>query len=304
MFRRATNRPDSAAALRWAVALIASVAVHLLLGYLLVRGGVDPARMAAAAEEQSQLSIPVKLGIERSQAVTPNWLGFETPTPNVAQPSPVEQSQLTRAQGTALDNLARTMSAQVQAASSQAMADAQRVLEAFRAELAKAAAQAERNTPRPQPDPQPASETPPQPHAEPQTEPRSEPTEAQDDQQEGSPGLQDTRAADASSVPVEMRRSELGQVVAGKGLKINTTRLRLTDLQRAMGRPPSPLVEIFFDHTGKVSRARIPEGRGTGRADVDNALINAIYEWTAEGDRIGALGEADPPLLVRMRILF
>lgn len=293
------NVDNSGTIARWAVAVPVSIVVHLAIGYLLIKGGVDPARMAAAAEDQPKLEIPIKLGIERSEAVTPNWLGFETPTPHVAEPSPVEQSELTRAQGTELDNLAQAFAAQMQATTSQALADAQAVLDAFRAELAKAAAEALRNQPRPEPTPQ-ATPTPPRPEAQ----PTPEPTEAKDAQQQGSPGLQDTRAADASSVPVEMRRTQLGQVVAGEGVKINTTRIRLTDLQRSMGRPPSPLVEIFFDHEGRVSKARIPEGRGTGRADMDNALINAVYEWTAEGARIEALEESDPPLLVRMRILF
>ena len=292
------NQDQSGSAARWAVALPVSLIVHLAVGYLLIRSGVDPARMAAAAESQPKLEIPIKLGIERSEAVTPNWLGFATPTPHVAEPSPVEQSELTRARGTALDNMARALAAQMEAATAQTTASAQRVLDAFRAELAKAAAEAARNQPEPQPTPAP--QTP----AQPESQPASEPAEAHDQQQEGSPGLQDTRAADASSVPMEMRRTELGQVVAGHGVKINTTRIRLTDLQRSMGRPPSPLVEIFFDHTGRVSRARIPGGRGTGRSDIDNALINAIYEWTAQGERIDALEETDPPLLVRMRILF
>ena len=294
------NQDNSGSVARWAVALPASLAAHLLLGYLLIKSGVDPARMAAAAEDQPRLEIPIKLGIERSEAVTPNWLGFETPTPHVADPSPVEQSELTRAQGTEFDNLARALAAQVQATTSQALTDAQAVLDMLRAELARAAAEALKNQPKPEPKPTPAAETPPQP----QSDPAQEPTEATDSEQEGSPGQQDTRSADATSLQMEMRRTQLGEVLASEGLKINTTRIRLTDLQRAMGRPPSPLVEIFFDHEGKVSKARIPDGRGTGRSDMDNALINAIYEWTAQGKRIDAMTETDPPLLVRMRILF
>lgn len=171
------------------------------------------------------------------------------------------------------------------------------MLEAFRAELVRAQAEAEK---RAEPEPAPAAQTPPQPASEPSQEPKP----AEDDEQDGSPGQKDTRAADAVSLPTDVRRTDLGKVVAGEGLKINTTRLHLTDLQRAMGRPPSPLVEMFFDHTGRVSRARIPDGRGSGRSDIDQALINAIYEWTAQGEKIDALEEGDPPLLVRMRIMF
>lgn len=282
---------------RWAVAVPASVIVHLLVALALLRGGVDPARIADAAERATPLEIPIKLGIERSQAVTPNWLGFETPTPHVASPATVSQSELTRAQGDARDNLARAFAAQVQAATTQTLSDARTLLEAFRAELVRAQAEATQESPA---EPAPAAETPP----EPTTEPTPDPKPAEDDEQDGSPGLKDTRAADAVSLPTEVRRSELGKVIAGEGLKINTTRMHLTDLQRSMGRPPSPLVEIFFDHTGRVFRARIPTGRGTGRSDIDQALINAIYEWTAQGEKINALEEGDPPLLVRMRILF
>ncbi len=294
----AGTQPSRASTIaRWAIAVPASVVVHVLVALALLRGGVDPASIADAAERSTPLEIPIKLGIEKSEAVTPNWLGFEVPTPHVAAPSTVTQSELTRAVGDQRDNLARAFAAQVQAATTQTLSDARTMLEAFRAELARAQAEAASEA---KPEPTPAAETPPQPTTEPATEPKP----AEDDEQDGSPGKQDTRAADAVSLPTEVRRSELGNVVAGEGLKINTSRIHLTDLQRSMGRPPSPLVEIFFDHTGRVHRARIPEGRGSGRSDIDQALINAIYEWTAEGDKIKALKEGDPPLLVRMRIMF
>jgi len=284
-------------ATRWAVAVPASVIVHLLVALALLRGGVDPARIADAAERATPLEIPIKLGIERSQAITPNWLGFEIPEPHVASPATVSQSELTRAQGDARDNLARAFAAQVQAATTQTLSDARAMLEAFRAELVRAQAEAMNDR---QAEPTPTAETPPKPTIEPTPIPKP----AEDNEQDGSPGKKDTRAADAVSLPTEVRRTELGDVVAAQGLKINTTRMHLTDLQRSMGRPPSPLVEIFFDHTGRVFRARIPSGRGSGRSDIDQALINAIYEWTAEGEKIEALEEGDPPLLVRMRILF
>ena len=285
--------------LRWAIALPASLAIHAILGFALIQSGVDPARMAAAAENTSQLEIPIKLGIERSDAVTTNWLGFEEPEPQVAAPSRVEQSQLTRAEGDQADNLSRAVAASVQAATSEAVSETRAVLDALRAEFVRAMEQAAQSQPQPQPEP--AREAPQQ--REPRPQPPAESTTAEDSEQDGSPGQQDTRASPASSLPVEMRRTQMGRVVAAEGLKINTTRMRLTDLQRVRGRPPSPLVEIFFDHEGNVSRARIPRGRGSGRSDIDNALINAIYEWTATGERIDALEEGDRPLLIRMRIL-
>ena len=294
-----TEHPNGSAS-RWAIALPASVAVHLLLGIALLRGGLDPSHLAEAASQVRPIEIPLHLGIERSEADTPNWLGFETPTPHEASPSSVEQSQLTRALGEARDNLARALASQVQNATSQTIAQARQVLETLLAEIAQAQGQAQEPQPQPQPaQPQPAVE--PQPVAEPA--PKAEPT-PEPSSEDGSPGLVDDRAADASSLPSEIRRAELGRVVAGEGLRIQTTRIVLTDLQRFLGRAPSPLVEISFARDGTVAKAAIARGQGTGRNDLDQALINAIYRWTASGARLDALDEDDPPLLIRLRILF
>src|SRR6056297_2136536 len=105
----ARSDPSSRSVARWAIAVPASVACHLLVAVLVLRGGVDPANMAEAADRMPPLKIPIKLGIEKSDAVTPNWLGFETPAPHVAAPAPVEQSALTRAEGDQRDNLARAL---------------------------------------------------------------------------------------------------------------------------------------------------------------------------------------------------
>lgn len=286
---------------RWAIAVPASVACHLLVAVVVLRAGVDPAKMAEAADRMPPLEIPIKLGIEKSDAVTPNWLGFQTPTPHVATPAPVEQSALTRAEGDQRDNLARAASASLQATTSQALAQARAMLEVFREQLAEsmARAQSERRA-----KAQAENEAAAQPVEEPAPQPQpAEPTPAEDDQQDGSPGTQDTRAAPPSSEPIEMRRVELGKAISAEGLKINTTRMHLTSLQRARRPGGNPLVEIFFDHAGQVAKARISRGRGSGRSDIDQALINAIYEWTAEGEAIDELEDGDAPLLLRMRIL-
>lgn len=257
--------------------------------------------MAEAADRMPPLEIPIKLGIEKSDAVTPNWLGFETPTPHVAAPAPVEQSALTRAEGDQRDNLARTMAASIQDASASAVNQTRAVLDAFREQLAESLVQAEEER---LAQAQAEEQAPAQPAEKPapQSNP-TEPTQAEDDQQDGSPGTQDTRSAPPSSEPIEMRRVELGKAISAEGLKINTTRMHLTSLQRSRRPGGNPLVEIFFDHSGQVVKARIPRGRGSGRSDIDQALINAIYEWTAKGEAIDKLEDGDAPLLLRMRIL-
>lgn len=295
------GHPRAVPIARWAIALPASVGCHALVAVLLLRGGVDPGKMAEAAERMPPLEIPVKLGIEKSDAVTPSWLGFETPTPHVAAPSTTEQSPLTRAEGSQRDNFARTMAASLQASTAQALAEARTLLDVFRDRLAQSQAEARQ---RREAQAQEQTEAPAQPAEEPTPETvPAEPTPAQDDQGEGSPGIQDTRSAPPSSEPTDLRRLELGRVVSAQGLRINTTRMHLTSLQRAYRPSQSPLVEIFFDHEGKVSQARVPPGRGSGRSDIDQALINAIYEWTAQGEPIDQLQEGDAPLLIRMRIL-
>lgn len=110
---------------------------------------------------------------------------------------------------------------------------------------------------------QPQPVVQPQPVAEPakQSEPTPEPSN-----EDGSPGVADDRAADASSLPSEVRRAELGRVLAGEGLRIQTTRLVLTDLQRYLGRPPNPLVEISFGRDGTVVRAAIARGQARAAA--------------------------------------
>lgn len=293
---------------RWPAVVLASLALHAGLG-LALRHGVDAHAWAHAAERTTQ-ELPVRLGIDRSQASTPAWLGFVEPSPHAAPASSVEQSALTRRPGLADEPAA--LAGQVQASIMQGLEQAQRTAQALGRTLAELLEHAQQrgstDAQTPGEPAESASASPPrQAHRQAQpADPTPQPAEpaSAESAGQGTPGLADVREADASSLSMETSRQQLGRVLAGPGLRINTTRLRLTDLQRAMGRPPSPLVEIFFDHRGRVVRARIVPGQGTGRQDLDQALLNAIYEWTAQGERVQAMSATDRPLLVRLRILF
>ncbi|MEO1009028.1 MAG: hypothetical protein AAFX79_10695 [Planctomycetota bacterium] len=307
---RGANRgaERGAAAGRWAVAVPVSVLAHVALA-VLVWQRADAAAMAASANASGP-EIPIKLGIDRSEAVTPTWLGFETPTPHSARLSTTEQSPLTRAEGEARDDEASAAAAsepqppafseaEVAEAMSRMVGDAGELIAQLRGRFAAARAEAAeraRDAAREAAREAEAAESTPRPESTSQT--------GDDGEGEGSPGIEDDREADATSRTVEIERAQLGRVVAAEGLRINTSRLELTDLQRFIGRPPSPLVELFFDYRGRVISARIPPGRGTGRSDIDASLTNAMYEWTAMGARIEAMVEGDEPLLVRMRIRF
>jgi len=297
------SRAADHAGRRLAAALVLSLALHAAAVLWLLGGPVSAGAAAVTPPKP-----PVALGIERSEAQTVAWLGFADPTEHNAQPSAVDQSQLTRAPGQREDNLARRAASAASEALARASRTASRAAAALREALRRQRELASKRETTPNDDtpPEPDDQQAPQPADAPAPEPQASQSDsdAADDSQRGSPGEADDRAADAASKPTDVRRRVLGRVLATQGLRIRTTRLRLTDLQEAFGRPPSPLVEIFFNHKGVVVEARVVEGQGTGRPDVDQALVNAIFEWTAAGPPIERLEPGQRPLLVRMRILF
>lgn len=88
-----------------------------------------------------------------------------------------------------------------------------------------------------------------------------------------------------------------GEVVARRGVRINTIAPRFTVPTRLAAVPRSPLYNIRFNAKGKV--VDVETIRSTGYASVDSPLIIAIYKWTAEG-RIAD----DGFLLERLQIHF
>lgn len=82
--------------------LALSVAVHLVAGVLLGRQSLVPiAPDDALASDEPDRSPPLRLGIDRSNAATINWVGFETPTEHAASKSSVEQAAVTPVVGSA-----------------------------------------------------------------------------------------------------------------------------------------------------------------------------------------------------------
>jgi len=94
--------------------------------------------------------------------------------------------------------------------------------------------------------------------------------------------------------------------IVGKGLEILTVRPRYTAAVRLSAVPANPIVVMWFDASGKVSRAEfLRDGKklySSGVVGVDQPLLNAIYQWKAKGKRIDALDVDDPKSLVEVSI--
>ncbi len=157
----------------------------------------------------------------------------------------------------------------------------------------------------PEPAPSPADMGPPAPPppepapAPPPAEPPARPTPPAP---EGAPGEPDPRAADAA-----MRRraealdvSRLGRPLQASGdLEITTVRPTWSlQVRNAYSPRRNPYMEIRFGPDGRVRLARfvpLPDGtRGSGYAEVDQPLLNAVYRWTAKGEAIDRLDPDDP----------
>ncbi len=112
----------------------------------------------------------------------------------------------------------------------------------------------------------------------------------------GEPGLQSDRESDAFSTAVGEYRA--GKVVAGKGIEIRPTRPKFGLLARTLALPAPPRVEVVFGRNGAVKRARIVRSSGYS-TEIDEPIINAVYEWTASGK---ALAELPPNPSAEMRL--
>jgi outer membrane biosynthesis protein TonB len=119
----------------------------------------------------------------------------------------------------------------------------------------------------------------------------------------GHAGEQSPKEADASSTTqtVEIRP---GRPAAAQGLDITTKRPNFTRLVRATAYPErNPLLKVTFNRNGVVSKVVLVES--SGLADVDQPVMNAVYQWTAKGKILAEISAADPAggITVQVRIL-
>ncbi len=284
-----------------------SVALHGVLGVAAV-AWFRPSSPLDLGDRPLELVEPLnreKLGIDRSDAVTITWLGFSTPTEHDAEPSEVEQSHLE-------------------------IAETQEVMP-----NAPSVASVVVETPADEPHPEPAEQS-----AETLVQQadlvresienavietaesfrplldgllalasRSTPTESAPPATTDSPESADANAAsgganrEADATTTETIDARPGQVVAAQGLEIITVRPKFLTITRMTVWPHNPEVAIEFGFGGRVTAARFQPGRKTGHAEVDQALLDAIYQWRARGPRIDALTQTSQPMTINMRIL-
>jgi hypothetical protein len=98
-------------------------------------------------------------------------------------------------------------------------------------------------------------------------------------------------------------------VVSAKGLKIATKRPAWAATTRAIRNPGNAVMQVTFARDGTARRVRfLSDGRReyrTGFPDVDDPLVTALYQWTAEGEALLRLPENDPDagLTITFKIL-
>jgi len=103
-----------------------------------------------------------------------------------------------------------------------------------------------------------------------------------------------------SKLEVLLADIKLGKPIAGHGLQIKPRRPSFTTLTMLTAAPGNPLVEIRFPRSGRPVLAKILESSGDRR--VDEAILNSLYRWRAQGEQLEALGEGQS-IPIRLRIM-
>lgn len=105
------------------------------------------------------------------------------------------------------------------------------------------------------------------------------------------------RESDAAAVRSAVN-VDPGRPAATKGLKINTVRPEWSTTTRIVALPKNPVVRVCFNRAGRVVDANFVDRYDTGWPDVDGPLLDAIYRWKAEGERLRELPENDPEAVI------
>ncbi len=125
----------------------------------------------------------------------------------------------------------------------------------------------------------------------PKPNPQAPPTSGNASQMESDP---------TSKLEVPLADIKLGKPIAGHGLQIKPRRPSFTTLTMLTAAPGNPLVEIRFPRSGRPVSAKILESSGDRR--VDEAILNSLFRWRAQGKQLEALGEGEA-IPIRLRIV-
>lgn len=303
------------------VGLVVSLLVHATGGLVMVRAVVTPAeepgiQVLFENEDPEEL----RLGIERSDAQTDAWLGFDTPTEHAAPESATEQSAMTMAESGEAGDAAPGESPQETAPEANAE---KAVVPEEAAEAARALAQVARDMVMDwleaaqavdvgdlaraiKAAPSEEAAEPREVAAGPAARP-SPPTQGQPGSP-GEPGIITDKEAAAAALKAAVTVVP-GQVVAAEGLEISTRRPRWSRTTVMTRRPGNPVVWMTFGRDGRVRQAGFfRDGEReyrTGFPDVDEPLMNAVYQWTARGKALQDLpaDRSDAGITVQIRVL-
>ncbi len=316
---------------RLATGLVLSLVVHLMAGLALIGYTSDSTRfplMTAALPPPTPEEPIVRPGISRSQAVTINWLGFESPTEHQARPAEIDQAALSPLE----PGLTEAETEPAEPAPSEVTLETVTESPAeVDAELAVAAAPA---TLSPESARDPSAPTLPEIVEEgagflagqlvqivkrtleeaSELEAAVERAAAQSLPEHSAPEQSASPASSAASgdvrdalpseseAPATSREEPVkwapGQPVAAEGLEITTVQPRWNISTRVSAFPRNPVVRIGFGRDGKVRKAEFLPGKSTGYREVDGPLLDALYRWTAKGEALEALPADDPEAAV------
>ncbi len=318
------------------IGLVLSLCAHAGAGGLAVMTNVGSGQapesdelvvdVAVIEEPVEEPEDPLQPGIVESDARTPNWLGFDTPTEHSAPESVIEQSAMAlEEQRARAEEAERRREDEEQRAAERE--EGVRALVASAMSLAEAWADAARGM----------AQTPAALAAEDGSHglPAGEGVEGEaavaagqavapgmesvpaaaverdgassEGAEDSSPGIitdKEALAAALKSAPSVMP----GRVLAAEGLEISTRRPQWSRTVQLTARPRNPVIWITFGRNGRVLRAGfLSDGErvfDTGDESVNEPLMNAVYRWTAKGKAIDALpDEPEAGVTIRVRVL-
>lgn len=158
----------------------------------------------------------------------------------------------------------------------------------------------------PRDQPTPPGETPQQPNDSPPLEPARESSPPAPSSGPASPAVAPVPAGqtpESTSGELSDRESEAtttkdvirtfpGRPAAAQGVQIRTVRPRFSNYTTITAAPRDAIVQIAFGPDGRVVEVTLV--RSSGFADVDRPILDAVYNWTASGERIRALPQKPP----------
>lgn len=293
----------------WIVSVLLHIGVIGALADWEALAGTSQLLAATPPEER------IRLGIESSEASTITWIGFEEPTPHEAEQGTIDQAEFaigdvpTGGGASRSETVSPTDDGAIQRAMEEQLASLMdTLLQTAPTEdpaLAVGDATSPLATPREASEPiEAAPETSENAAGGGKTsgeqsvdgEGETEPNEGETDV---TPGNSDRESpARSTTKPV---RVEPGKPAAAEGLEVKTVRPRWTHYTRLTARPQNPIIVVRFDATGKVKTAEFK--RATGAKDVDQPLLDAVFQWKATGAALQDLKGSDETLELEFEII-